>query len=316
MNYVEEIEALQARLSKDIRLTPTIFSPYLSRELNAEVSLKLELLQFTGAFKVRGAISKMLTVSKEELKHGVVAFSAGNHGLGVAYAARLFNTKAKIFVPASISELKRNALNFWGAEVVVGGSDPLALKELATACAIQEGRTLLHPFDDPAVIKGQATLGVEMLRDTPNLEAVVVSIGGGGLIAGIAEYLKSKNPNIEIYGVETEGAASMSASIKAGKIVTIDKITSVADSLGATKVSERTFNATKQFVSEVVTVSDHKAIASLEKLANYEKVFCEPAASCTLSAVEGPLRDKIKGKKTVLLLCGGNFSVSQLKAFK
>jgi len=316
MSYVGEIEELQTRISRDIRLTPTIFSPYLSRELNSNISLKLELLQFTGAFKVRGAISKMLSLSATELKGGVVARTMGNHGLGVAYAAKLFNTNAKIFVPSSISELKKKALEFWGAELIIGGPDLHSLRDVVSDCAKKEGRVVFHPFDDVAVINGQATLGVEMLAAVPNLEAVVVSIGGGGLISGVAKYLKSKNKKIKVYGVETIGADSMSASLKAGKIIALDKITSIADSIGVTAVSKQTFDATRDYVDEVVTVSDREAIDSLEKLVDYEKVFCEPAASCTLSAVEGPLREKIKNKNTVLLLCGGHFSISQLKAFK
>jgi threonine dehydratase len=316
MSFSNEIEELQARLTNYIRVTPTINSPVLSRELNSEIYLKLELLQYTGAFKVRGALSKMLSLSPEEIKKGVVAFSAGNHGLGVAFAAKLFNTTAKIFVPSTISELKKNALIFWGADLVIAGSNPVDLKEKALETSKQEGKILIPPFDDEAVIKGQATIGVELLQAVPDLEAIVISIGGGGLISGIAEYLKAKNPKIDVYGVETIGAESMTVSLNAGKLTPLDNLTSIADSLGAKLVCERTLEATKRLVSEVVTVTDREAIDSLEKLINYEKVFCEPAASCTLSAVEGPLREKIKGRKTALLLCGGNFSISQLKAFK
>lgn len=314
MTYAAKIEKLQKRIAQDIRATPVIFSPYLSRELDSEISLKLEMLQYTGAFKVRGAISKMLTLSPEQLSKGVVARTMGNHGLGVAYAAKLFGTSAKIFVPSSISELKKNALKFWGAETIIGGADLQSLRDVVTECAIKEDRVVFHPFDDEAVIDGQATLGVEMLRAVTDLEAVVVSIGGGGLISGIAKYLKSKNPKIKIYGVETIGAHSMSLSLEAGEIVSLKKVDSIADSIGVATVCKQTFLATQMYVEEVVTVSDKEAIASLEKLVNYEKVFCEPAASCTLAAIEGPLKEKIKGKKTVLLLCGGNFSLSQLKA--
>jgi len=316
MSFLTEIESLEAALSPYIRNTPTIYSPYLSAELDAEVYLKLELLQHTGAFKVRGAISKMLTLNEGERAQGVVAFSAGNHGLGVAYAAKLFQTKAKVLVPQTISELKKNALLFWGAEVIVGGTDPIALKELACETAAREGKVLFHPFDDEAVIRGQATLGVEMLNSVPDADAMIISIGGGGLISGIARYTKEMRPELNIYGVETLGSESMKASLDAGQIVTLEKITSIADSLGARSVSLRTFETVQKYVSDVVTVSDEEAIAALEKIITFEKVFCEPAASCTLSAASGPLREKIRGKKVILLLCGGNFSLSQWKSFK
>ena len=191
----------------------------------------------------------------------------------------------------------------------------MALKELAIECSKKEERVLFHPFDDEAVIKGHGTLGVEMLAAVPGLQAVIVSIGGGGLISGVAEYLKTKNSLIDIFGVETIGAESMKLSLDAGKIITLAKISSIADSLGARTVAERTFLATKKYVSEVVTVTDKEAILALETIINCEKVFCEPAASCTLAAASGPLREKIRGKKVVLLLCGGNFSIDQLKAF-
>lgn len=312
MSFSKEVEKTLKLIAPFIRETPCLLSPWCSKQTGAEVHLKLELLQFTGAFKIRGALSKVMSLSKTDLNRGFAVFSMGNHGLGVSYAAKKLGSTAKIFLPDTTSEIKQESIRFWGGEVILAGPDFASAKQEAVECANREGRILIHPFDDEDVIRGQGTLGYEILNSLPDVDAVVVPIGGGGLISGIARYIREKKSSAKIYGVETLGSEAMLKSLEAGALITLPKVTSIADSIALKSAAERTFNYTRQFVEKVVAVSDDEAVSALVDLLKREKVFCEPAASCTYAAALGPLKSELEGKKVVLVLSGGNFPIEKI----
>jgi len=309
MKYNEDIDRFYPQLVPHIRKTPLIRSEYFSKKLGCNLYLKLENIQHTHSFKVRGAVSKMLSLSEEVRKRGVIAASGGNHGLGVCYAAQLYHTTAKVYLPKSTPRHKIEKIKTYGGEaILVDGSLDEASK-VAQQAAQTEERTYIHPFNDDDVIRGQATLGLEILRDLPRADAIVCSIGGGGLIGGIASYVKSLRPETKMYGVETLGTDSMYQSIHAGKIITLLAITSIADSLGAKAVAEKTFQMTQKNVDELFTVTDAEALEALQEILKEEKQLVEPAASCSLAALTTGKIKNIAGKNIVVLLCGGNFQV-------
>lgn len=305
-----EIEKVAAKIRPFIRRTPLVHDEILSERFNSNIYLKLELLQKTGAFKVRGAFNKMLSLSEEERECGVVAVSGGNHAQAVAYAAKVLGCKALILMPeftpeSYISETKR-----YGAEVLLF---PNLNEAFARVKRYEdEGFVNIHPFDDYSVIAGQGTIGLEILEDLPEVTDVIVSIGGGGLSTGIASVLKNEKPDVKIWGVETKGADSMASAFDAGEIVKLSQITSIAKTLGAYSVGEKCFDLARKYLNSVTVVSDKEALEELFYLLERVKVLTEPAASCTLAAAE-KLREHFSPESNVLLiLCGGNMDVYDL----
>ena len=305
-----EIERIAAKIRPYIRRTPIVHEEVLSERFNSNIYLKLEILQKTGVFKVRGAFNKMLSISEEERQRGIVAVSGGNHAQAVAYAAKTLGCKALILMPeftsaSYISETKR-----YGAEILLYPS----LND-AFICAKQfenEGYINIHPFDDLSVIAGQGTIGLEILEDLPEVTDVVVSVGGGGLSSGIAAVLKNEKPDVKIWGVETAGAESMAKAFDAGEIIKLSQITSIAKTLGAPAVGEKCFDLAKKYLDGVTVVSDKEALEELFYLLKRVKVLTEPAASCTLAAAE-KLREHFSISSNVLLiLCGGNMDIYDL----
>lgn len=294
--------------------TPTLPLGRLSELLGFPVVGKLELLQHTGAFKARGAFHRMLRLLEAERAAGVVAVSGGNHGLAVAYAARQLGLTATVIMPSTTAATSVSQARADGAHVVV--TDTIAQAFAQAVEQVSAGKAMIHPFDDAAVIAGQGTLGLELYADAPQVTDVVASIGGGGMIAGVAVALKSLNPEIRIWGVETEGADAMTRSLAAGEPVTLDAITSIATTLGAPTVSARTLAAVQGLVEEVLLVSDAEAVRGIELLSEVSKVLTEPAAACTWPAALA-LRDRLPtGAQVALILCGGNASLDDIARWR
>lgn len=278
---------------------------------DADVYLKTENLQITGSFKVRGAYYKMSQLREEERKHGVIACSAGNHAQGVALAAQKNGIKAVICLPDGAPISKVEATKRYGAEVclVPGVYDDAYNRALQLRD--EKGYTFIHPFNDESVIAGQGTIGLELFDQLPDLDAVVVPIGGGGLIAGIAFTMKNLNPNVKIYGVQAAGAPSMLRSITDGEMEELDDVSTIADGIAVKKPGDLTFSLCQQYVDEIVTVSDDEISAAVLALMEQQKLVTEGAGAVSVAAV---MFNKIpvKGKKVACLLSGGNVDVTIL----
>jgi threonine dehydratase len=309
---IEAIREARERIGPYVRRTPMMSSATLGERLGARVCLKLELFQKTGSFKVRGAFNKALAAG---LRPGdrVVAVSGGNHAQAVAYVAGVLGLRATIFMPQTTPANYLDATRGYGAEIELVADIAQAFENMADR--ERRGATAIHPFDDPLVIAGQGTVGLEIVEELPEATDILASIGGGGFIGGIATAVKAVKPAVRIWGVETEGADAMSQAIAAGRPVRLPAITSIAKTLGAPSVSDRTLEITRAHLESVTVVPDVEAIAALRTLLERAKVLTEPAASCTLAAADR-LRDRFSPSScVVLVLCGGNLSVADLCRF-
>jgi threonine dehydratase len=302
-----DIQTARQRIAPCIRRTPLTPSATLSELLRSNVYVKLELFQKTGSFKVRGAFNKALSLRPEERGVGIVAVSGGNHAQAVAYVARALGLKSLILMPETTPRNYVDATRGYGAEVKFAADASAAFAEVARYES--DGWAYVHPFDDPMVMAGQGTVGLEILDDVPQVTDVVISVGGGGFAGGVATAIKSLKPAVRIWGVETEGADCMSKSLAAGEIVTLDAITSVARTLGAPAPSERTFAMAQKLLESVTVVPDSEAVSSMRFMMERLKVMTEPAASCTLAAAERLRGHFTAEQHVVLVLCGGNISV-------
>ncbi len=278
---------------------------------DCHVYLKPENLQITGSFKVRGSGYKISQLSEEEKKRGVIACSAGNHAQGVALAATKYGIKSLICLPDGAPISKVEATKGYGADVcmVPGVYDDAYNKALQLRD--EKNYTFIHPFDDENVIAGQGTIGIEILNEMPDVDAVICAIGGGGLISGVACAIKNLNPNIKVYGVQAEGAPSMYESIKQGKPVALDKVSTIADGIQVKEPGEHTFEYVQKYVDKIVTVSDDEIASAILKLIETQKMIAEGAGAAPLAAV---MYNKlpIKGKKVVCVVSGGNIDVTIL----
>jgi threonine dehydratase len=309
MLTLDLVRQARERIAGRLPRTPLVPSETLGRELGARVSLKLECLQKTGSFKPRGSFNKLLTLAPEELGRGVVAMSGGNHAQGLAYAAQQLGARAVICMPRTTPANYVEATRGYGAEVVLTADIQAAFAEVQALVA--GGLTLVHPFDDPLVAAGQGTAGLEIVEDAPDLTHLFVSIGGGGLLAGVATAVRGLRPGASVIGVETEGADAMARALAAGRPVDLT-ITSIARTLGAPRVSEFTLEHARRLAEEVVVVPDSEAVAALVFLLERAKVLTEPAASCCLAAARR-LRGRFRpGDHVVLLMCGGNVAVADV----
>lgn len=309
---IEEIRQTRKKLADRVRTTPVWnWKSDKVEELfgtGTEVFLKLELFQYGGSFKARGTLNNMLDLSEDQLKRGVTAVSAGNHAISVAYGAKTLGTTAKVVMPESANQAKVARCKSLGAEIVLVDSVHAAFNKVAEI-EENEGRTFIHPFEGPLTALGTATVGLELSEQVEGLEAVIVPVGGGGLIAGIACCLKQLNPEIEVYGVEPEGADSMSRSLEAGKPESIDRVDTFADSLGAPHAAPYSFSLTRRFVDEVVKVSDRQMADTMELLFTEMKLALEPAGASATAALRYPLRKKLQGKRVGIIVCGSNIDL-------
>lgn len=308
---IKEIRQASESLAGDIRRTPVwqwksdVADQLTGRE--TEIYLKMELFQYAGSFKPRGALMNMRNLSKDQLEKGVTAVSAGNHAIAVAYAAGSMNTTAKVVMPRSANSYRVEKCKAQGAEVELVDDVHRAFDRVEEIQE-QEGRAFIHPFEGRLTALGTATVGLELHQEVPDLDAVIVPIGGGGLCAGISSAIKQLNPGCNVYGVEPEGADSMSKSLKSGQPESIDRVNTIADSLGSPHAAPYSFGVCQQFIDEVVLVSD-QALAEAMKLTFEElKLAVEPAGASSLAALLGPLNNRLRGQKAGLIICGTNIN--------
>lgn len=306
----EMIGEARERNAPYVKRTPFERSETLSRHLGTNVYVKYELFQKTGSFKPRGAFNKLLSLTDEERKKGVVAVSGGNHAQGVAYASTTLGVDAVILMPENTPQSYLDAARGYGATIDLQPTIADAFNAIERY--ENEGRTLVHPFDDPLVIAGQGTIGAEILEDCPQVTDVFASIGGGGMAGGVAIAIKAANPKARIWGVETVGADAMSQAMAAGKPVTLPAITSIAKTLGAPAVTERTLKIIQDNLESVTVVTDAEAVTALHFIAGRLKVIPEPASSCNLAAAEKLKHNFGPDSHVVIILCGGNSSISDI----
>lgn len=303
LDKFEEASEVVKRVTKDTKLQ---YSKFLSDATGNKVYLKPENMQLTGAYKLRGAYYKMSTLSDEERSKGIITASAGNHAQGVAYAAQQYNAKAVIVMPTTTPLIKVNRTKSYGAQVVLHGDvyDEACAKALELA--EEEGYTFIHPFDDLTVATGQGTIAMEIFKELPLVDYILVPIGGGGLACGVATLAKLMNSKIKVIGVEPEGAACMKASIEAGKVVTLPSVNTIADGTAVKTPGEKIFPFVKDNLDDIITVPDEDLVVSFLDMVENHKMIVENSGLLTVAALK---QLDVKNKKIVSILSGGNMDV-------
>lgn len=303
---IEMIREAAACLDGVIRKTPLIHSDVFSGECNNEVFIKPENLQLTGAFKIRGAYNRLYHMSDEEKAKGIVAASAGNHAQGVAYAAAKLGVNAAIVMPSQTPLIKVEATRSYGVEVVLHGDSYDDAYAKALEIQSERGSTMVHPFDDPMVIAGQGTIGLEILEELPEVDVVLVPIGGGGLASGIAAAIKAVNPNVKVIGVEPEGAQTLNYSLRKNKISELKEVSTIAEGVAVKRPGDTTFELVRQYVDEIVVVSDVDVLEAFLLMVEKEKLVAENAGVLSLAALK---KLPYIGKNVVSVISGGNIDV-------
>ena len=309
---LQHIRAARQRIKDNIYLSPCAHSEVLSNLLGFELYLKLENLQMTGSFKDRGSLNKMLQLSTEQQKAGVITASAGNHAQGVAHAARLLNIPATIVMPETTPLSKIRGTQELGANIVLHGSGYDEAFDKAVELQQQQGYTLVHAFDDPDIIAGQGTIGLEVLEQLPDLDVMVVPVGGGGLISGIATAIRETRPDVRVIGVESERMAAMKASLVAGKVQPLQPANTIADGISVARVGQQTLPIVSRYVEEIVTVDEEQIAYAIMTLLEREKTLAEGAGAVAFAALSNNRIADIKGKKVVALISGGNIDMTML----
>jgi threonine dehydratase len=310
MKLWEEIELARHRIQKAVLRTPVIYSDAISKLANREVFLKLENLQKTGSFKIRGAYHLLSQLGPSVRRRGAVAASAGNHAQGVAYASSLLGIPCTIVMPEGASIAKQMATRSYGGEIILFGQDTDEALRYARKLA-EDGKFFIHPFDDPKVIAGQGTIGLEILEDVPDVEAIIVPVGGGGLISGIATIVKKRRPKVKVIGVQSSQAPSAFHSLKRKEIVEVTVRPTLADGIALRRVGEVTFPIIQKTVGEIVTVQEEEIASALLMLMERKRVVAEGAGATPLAALLA-LKEKIRPSKIVLVISGGNIDVHLL----
>jgi threonine dehydratase len=283
----------------------------MSRELEADVRLKCENFQPPGSFKIRGAYNFISQLPEEERSRGIITYSSGNHAQAVAYCARHFGVRAVVVMPTTAPEVKRSGTARWGAEVILEGTTSLHRKARAETIAREEGLAMIPPFDDPGIIAGQGTAGLEVHEDFPEMDTWVCCIGGGGLASGTAVALRALNPGARLIGVEPEGAASMRAALDAGHTVTLDGIDTIADGLAPVRAGELTFRHIRDLMDDVVTVDDASIREATSFLLREQKLVAEFSGAATVAAIRSG-RVLVQGRAVAAMISGGNLDPSLL----
>jgi len=311
MVTLSDVQAAEERIRESIYLSPCARSEAFSRLTGSTVYFKFDNQQKTGAFKERGALNKLLTLTASERAQGVIAASAGNHAQGLAYHAGRCGIRAQIYMPFTTPLTKVSATKSYGADVVLHGTNYDAAYAAALERSQHDHLVLVHAFDDDAVIAGQGTIGLEILQQLPDVEAVIVPIGGGGLIGGISCAIKETNPKVEIYGVQPAKLPSMKAAVVEGKPVTLAAAATIADGIAVRRAGEKTLPMVQKYVDEIVTVDDEEVANAILLLLEREKTLAEGAgAAATAALVNRKL--PLTGKKVAVLVCGGNIDVTLL----
>lgn len=310
MRLWEAIEAARRSMEDVILRTPMIYSDTFSKLTGKKVFLKLENLQKTGSFKVRGAYNKIVHLGPDEKRKGVVAASAGNHAQGVAFASSLLGIPATIVMPQAASLAKQMATRAYGGEVLLFGQNTDEALARAQAFA-EEGRSFIHPFDDDEVIAGQGTIGLEILEDLPEVEAIIVPVGGGGLIAGISTIVRKRRPSVEVIGVEASNAQPALVSLRRKRVVEVQIKPTLADGIALRKVGEKTFPIIQKNVSKILTVREDEIASAILLLMERKRILAEGAGAAPLAALLSG-RWKGKAKRIVLVISGGNIDIHLL----
>jgi threonine dehydratase len=312
MISLADVREARERVAETARSTPLEYSHTFSTMTDAEVHLKLENFQRTGSFKIRGATNRIMTLSEAETEAGVVTASAGNHAQGVALAATRVGVDSTIVMPENAPISKVNATSSYGAEVVLHGVDYNEAAARAHELEREEGRTYVHAFDDEMVMAGQGTIGLEVLEECSEVETVLVAIGGGGLISGVATAIKAERPDVRVVGVQPEGAAAAARSLEKGGLVELDHVDTIADGVATRSVGEKTFEVIDERVDEVVTVPDEDIAMAITHLLERSKTLVEGAGAVTLAALLSGAVDYDDEEVVVPLLCGGNIDLNLL----
>ncbi|PSQ46682.1 threonine ammonia-lyase [Halobacteriales archaeon SW_7_65_23] len=309
---LDDVLAARDRVAETARYTPLVYSHTFSDMTGADVHVKQEMLQRTGAFKIRGATNRIATLPAADRESGVVTASAGNHAQGVELAATRMGVDSKVVMPENAPISKVKATQSYGAEVVLHGANYDAAAEHARELEREEGRYYLPAFDDWQVMAGQGTIGLEILEDLPSVDTVVVPIGGGGLISGIATAIKGKQPDTRVIGVQAEGASSVAPSLQKGDRIMLDSVDTIADGIATRTVGEKTFQVIQERVDEVVTVSDADIAVAVTLLLERSKTLVEGAGAVPLAALLAGEFDYKADETIVPTLCGGNIDMNTL----
>lgn len=303
---LDDIIAAREGIKETCIHTKLIHSYELSHEFFNQIYLKPENLQITGAFKIRGALNKIKKLTDEEKSKGLIASSAGNHAQGVAYSGHALGIDVTIVMPKTTPLIKVQATKNWGANVVLAGNIYDEAFEEAKRLEAERGYTFIHPFNDPDVIAGQGTIALEILEELPDTDVILVPVGGGGLISGIAIAAKAINPNIKVIGVESTGAAGMKRSLEAGKVVELNEVDSIADGAAVKTPGTLTFDIVKDYVDEIITLDDQDLIEAIFLLVEKHKIVVEATGALTVAALK---KLNMTGKKVVSVISGGNIDV-------
>ncbi|MDE3152921.1 MAG: pyridoxal-phosphate dependent enzyme [Gemmatimonadota bacterium] len=311
LTYQDIVDARE-RIAGHVHRTPMLSASRVGAMAGVSLRLKAELLQKTGSFKVRGALNAIRQLSDAERARGVIGVSAGNHAQALAWAARAAGAKCTVVMPEGASQTKLDATRGYGAEVIqhAWGS---AMFDRARELADERGYVFIHPFDDPRVVAGAGTTGLEILEDAPDVEAVVVPVGGGGLLSGIAVAVKHRNPAVRVYGVEPEGAQALRRSLDAGRVTPIDPPQTIADGLAAPMTTELPLWAAQHYVDDVLVVSDAEIARAMGALLSSAKLLAEPAGAAGVAALVAGKLPVAPGARVVCVASGGNVDLARIK---
>ena len=312
----EVFDVAYSRVAPSTNRTPLMSSRMLKELTGFDVRLKAEMFQRTGSYKIRGPLNKFAELTEDERRRGVVCSSAGNHAQGVALAARIYGIKAVVVMAENATPSKVAATRGYGAEVVLHGSIWDEANEKAQQLVRERGLTYVHPFDDLQLIAGQGTLGLEVIRDWPDVDVIVVPIGGGGLISGVAMAVKAHKPEVRVIGVESSGAPGMRDSVKAGSVVTLDRVDCIIDGLRVKRVGQTTFEVVRRFVDDIVTLPDEQIFDAMLWVMSHAKLVVEGAAAAPVAALLHGLVKAPAGSKVVCVLSGGNVNLDQLRGLR
>ena len=311
MLTLKEFKEARGVLSGVIRNTSLVYSPAFSKATGNQIYIKPENMQVTGAYKIRGAYYKISTLSDEEKARGLVTASAGNHAQGVAYAAQAAGVSATIVMPTTTPLVKVNNTKDYGAKVVLHGETFDDAAELAAKLSEEEGLTYVHPFNDPAIATGQGTISYEIFQDLPDVDVILVPIGGGGLATGVSTLAKLLNPNVTVIGVEPSGAASMKASLDAGHVVTLDRVETIADGVAVKTPGDQIFPYIQKNIDDIITIPDDELVDAFLDMMEKHKMIVENAGLLPIAALS---HLKCRGKNVVPVLSGGNMAVITVAA--
>lgn len=306
MLTLKEFKEARGVLSGVIRNTSLVYSPAFSKATGNQIYIKPENMQVTGAYKIRGAYYKISTLNDEEKARGLVTASAGNHAQGVAYAAQAAGVSATIVMPTTTPLVKVNNTKDYGAKVVLHGETFDDAAELAAKLSEEEGLTYVHPFNDPAIATGQGTISYEIFQDLPDVDVILVPIGGGGLATGVSTLAKLLNPNVTVIGVEPSGAASMKASLDAGHVVTLDRVETIADGVAVKTPGDQIFPYIQKNIDDIITIPDDELVDAFLDMMEKHKMIVENAGLLPIAALS---HLKCRGKNVVPVLSGGNMDV-------